>query len=137
MIFDISVRKMVQRILQAPEFTVHKNLLVRIAPSPRRFFAPKKPNIVVGIPPTAPPPTLQIMHQSGNRIAGELSLVACQGVQNLIAKPRWNPFVRIDQQNPILRGLGMSVGLLIPIAGPAPLNDVIRVAPANFRRSVR
>src|SRR5881397_3936647 len=32
-------------------------------------------------------------------------------------------FVRIDQQNPILRGLGMSVGLLIPIAGPPPLND--------------
>src|SRR6266508_2267696 len=128
---------MMQRILQAPQFTVHKNFLVRIAPAPRRFFAPKEANIEVGIPPTAPPPTLQIMHQSRNRIAGELSLVACQGVQNFIAKPRRNAFVRIDQQNPILRGLGMSVSLLIPIAGPAPLNDVLRVAPANFRRSVR
>ena len=63
----VPVRKVMERVPEPSNFAIDQNLFVRIGAAPSSTLTTEQSHIVIRIPTTPPPPTVQIKHQTRQR----------------------------------------------------------------------
>jgi hypothetical protein len=85
MIFNTAIRIVFKRMPEPPHRAVDEDFLMWVRAAPRRSIVPKKTDVVIWVPASAPPPALQISNQARHRVTAILATIASQRLNDLIA----------------------------------------------------